>query len=353
MPHTVSQNAARLFASESGNLSALVLKRLEIESHYHHRPDLAGPGQPLALAALEFGRLLNVVYRYGLFEAFREECAWFAAALGARGSGQDAFAQILESWIMAIQGLVKPPECNELADPIQAIRDEPGAGAGAGQTAQRRNALPHPGASALLGALVRGDVPSARNVLARLAAEVPAPERLVVDVMLPAMAEVGRRWESNELEIFQEHLATEVIRSLLTGLAAAAPEPTGRSDEVALVSCAPGDEHELVPLAMTTYLSLRGWNVRNLGTGLPADQIARAVAHFQPQSIFLTGTLLSRLEDALDTIAKIRETSATCRIILGGRGAELGKTILESQSAQVAFDFDEGYRLAKETRANA
>ena len=87
MPHTVSQNAARLFASESGNLSALVLKRLEIESHYHHRPDLAGPGQPLALAALEFGRLLNVVYRYGLFEAFREECAWFAAALGARGSG--------------------------------------------------------------------------------------------------------------------------------------------------------------------------------------------------------------------------------------------------------------------------
>jgi hypothetical protein len=166
MTTAVSENAARLFDAEFNNLSALVLKRLEIESHYHHRPDLDGPGRQQAQSSVEFGRLLNVVYRFGLCGALREECAWFAAALGARDPGHDAFAQILESWIMAIQGLIKPPECNELAGPIQAIRDEMG---GLTDPAARRRHAPLPaGVCALLDALIEGDVKGAREIAARL-----------------------------------------------------------------------------------------------------------------------------------------------------------------------------------------
>ena len=351
MMNTVSYSASQLFSSEFGNLSALVLKRLELEWHYHHRPDLERADQQLLEYAIEFGRLLNVVYRYQLLSALREECKWYAEVFGARGSSHDAFALVLESWIIAIQGLIKPPECNELARPIQSIRDD--LEGLIDQVSTMRKASIKTSKPALLEKLICGDVRGAHEIISGIASELVSPDRLIVEVMLPAMAEVGQRWESNELEIFQEHLATEAIRSLLAGLTLMMTEAPKKTDAVALVSCAPGDQHELIPLALASYLTIRGWSVKNLGVGLPADQIARAVAAFESKVLFLTFTMLSRLEDVLDVIAKVLGESEHCRIILGGRGAAPAKSILESRGALVALDFDDGFRLAREGSIDA
>ncbi len=351
MTNTVSHSASQLFSAEFGNLSALVLKRLELEWHYHQRTDLERADQQLLQYAMEFGRLLNVVYRHQLFSALREECAWYAAVFGARGSSHDAFALVLESWIIAIQGCLKPPECNELARPVQSVRDD--LESLIEQASTMRKASAETSRPALLEKLIRGDVRGAREVISAIAPEIASPDRLVVDVMLPAMAEVGQRWEANELEIFQEHLATEAIRSLLAGLALTIPEPLRKTEAVALVSCAPKDEHELIPLALASYLTFRGWTVKNLGVGLPAGQIARAVASFGPKALFLTFTMLSRLDDVLDVIGKVRRESEHCRIILGGRGAGEARAVLESQGALVALGFDEGFRLAGGGSADA
>jgi methanogenic corrinoid protein MtbC1 len=351
MTNTVSRSASQLFASEFGHLSALVLNRLELEWRYHHRPDLERADQQLLQYAMEFGRLLNVVFRYHLDSALREECQWYAAVFGARGSSHDAFALLLDSWIVAIQGWLKPPECNELARPLQSIKNDL---EGLAQQGSRiREASSKAVTPALLETLLRGDVRRAREVISEIALELGSPERLIVEVVLPAMAEIGQRWESNELETFQEHLATEVIRSLLAGLPVMRPEPRQETDAVALVSCAPGDEHELIPLALASYLAFRHWTVKNLGVGLPADQIARAVAAFAPRVLFLTCTMLSRLEGALDVIAKVQSESPACRVILGGRGALLAKAVLESRGTRVALDFDEGFRLAQEGSLDA
>ncbi len=68
----LSDAAAGLFTSSSRSL-AVVLKRLELEWRYHHRPDLAEADRQLLQYALEFGRLLKVVYRHRLFSGLREE----------------------------------------------------------------------------------------------------------------------------------------------------------------------------------------------------------------------------------------------------------------------------------------
>ncbi|MBP7868158.1 MAG: B12-binding domain-containing protein [Acidobacteria bacterium] len=351
MTNTVSTSASQLFSSEFGNLSALVLKRLELEWHYHQRTDLERADQQLLQYAIEFGRLLKVIYRYHLFPALREESAWYATVFGARGSGHDAFALVLDSWIIAIQGYLKPPECNELAQPIRSIRDQLGR-----WTAPRpalREAAPGAVKPVLVEKLIGGDVRGAREFLSETASDFASPDRLIVDVLLPAMAEVGKRWESNDLEIFQEHLATETIRSLLAGLTVTAPELRRKTGALALVSCAPGDEHELIPLALASYLALRAWTVKNLGVGLPAGQIARAVAAFAPNVLFLTFTMLSRLEDVLDVMEQVRQAPEPCRVILGGRGAVAARAVLESRGARVARDFDEGFRLACEASTDA
>jgi methanogenic corrinoid protein MtbC1 len=122
---------------------------------------------------------------------------------------------------------------------------------------------------------------------------------------------------------------------------------------VALVSCAPGDEHELIPLALSSYLECRHWTVKNLGVGLPPDQLARAVAVLEPAVLFLTVTMLSRLDDALDAIESVQRESGRCRIIAGGRGAVLARAVLEDRKVLVALDFADGLRLAEERSLDA
>jgi MerR family transcriptional regulator, light-induced transcriptional regulator len=344
MMNASSDSASRLFAAEFANLSAVVHKRLELECHYHQRPDLEPGVHHLFQYAMEFGRLLQVVYRHQLFDSLREEAQWYAAVFAARGAGYDSFAVVLESWIIAIQGLIKPPECNELAQPLQSLRDglhsliDPARD-------RRQTAMPTP-TLLLVENLVRGDVRGAREIIASMAQEQPSPDRLIVEAVLPAMAEIGQRWESNEVEIFQEHLATEAFRSLLAGLPAMIQGARPKTGRTALVSCVPGDEHELIPLALATYLEIRGWMVKNLGGSLPASQIARAVAAFAPDTLFLTFTMLSRLDDALEVIERIHREPGHCRVVCGGRGAVAAGAILAARGVLVARDFDDGYLLA-------
>jgi methanogenic corrinoid protein MtbC1 len=349
--NALSEPASHLFISEFGNLSAVVLKRLELEWRYHKRPDLAKADQQILQNALEFGRLLKVVYRHHLFSVLHEESQWYAGVFAARGSSHDVFELLLDSWIIAIQGVIKPPECNELAQPIRAIRDS--LPLLITQAQQQSRTAPEPAVLLLLESLVRGDVRGGREVLLGMAAKGTPPEKLIVEVMLPAMAEIGRRWELNEMEIFQEHLATEAIQSLLSGLPLLMTGAAPKQMPSALVSCVPGEEHALIPLALAAYLEFKGWPVKNLGRNLPSAQIVRAVSAFSPEVLFLTFTTISRLDEAMEVIEQCHAASIRCRIILGGRGAIATKAILEKTGALVASDFEQGFHLAAEGAKDA
>ncbi|RME20163.1 MAG: hypothetical protein D6806_16920, partial [Deltaproteobacteria bacterium] len=250
----MSESASRLFAAEFKQLSALVQKRIEIEWHYHQRPNDTGIGLPELLAfADRFGQMLKVVYQYSLLEALREEARWYATVFSSRGSGRLLFAALLESWIFAIHGLIKPPECNELFEPLQRLHKElPGIIAQTEDSIRKLNTGP---VSPLTACLLRGDVSGARDIVSGLVDQGHPLDRLIIDSIVPAMADVGLRWEMNTVEVYQEHLATEVVRSLLAWIAAK-KQTVKPARPAVLVSCVPGDEHDLVPLALWAYLEV-------------------------------------------------------------------------------------------------
>ncbi|RMH41517.1 MAG: cobalamin B12-binding domain-containing protein [Gammaproteobacteria bacterium] len=345
MTTMLSESASHLFTAEFKQLSALVQKRIEVEWDYHQRSKDTGIGLPeLLVYADKFGQMLKVVYRYSLLKAFQEEANWYATTFSARGSGHLLFAALLESWIVAIEGVIKPPECNELAAPLQQLHQElPEIIAQNADSIRELNAGP---VSPLVACLLRGDISGARDIVSGLVDQGRSLDRLIIDLILPAMAEVGLRWELHTVEIYQEHLATEAVRSLLVWIAEM-KQDVQPSPPTALISCVPGDEHDLVPLALWAYLEVRGWSARNLGKSLPADQIARAVADLDPDTLFLVQTLLSQLDDALKTIDLVHTLCGDCQIVVGGRGAEAAREILENANAIVVNNFDEACRISE------
>ncbi|MBN1852562.1 MAG: B12-binding domain-containing protein [Pirellulales bacterium] len=340
-----SVEACARFVEAFDRLMVMVRERLELEWRYHKRPDLRQLAGELFDHAVEFGSLLRVVFRHGLMGALEDETGWFAAALRSRGSEQDALTLLLDSWIVAIQGTIRPPECNELAEPLQRLR------ANLPQVMEiaraRYGTPPTSEIGDLVGRLIQGDLAESQAVVHSLLTAGTSHTAVITEWLLPAMREVGRRWENNELAIFQEHLATETLRRLLAGLTVSAgeSEPLRRT---AIVSCVQGDEHQLLPLALGIFLELRGWRVRSLGGGLPPREIAAAVAAFSPVALFLSFSMLSGLDEALETISCVFAKTPPCRILIGGRGAVTARALLERAGARVAVDFEEAHRAALE-----
>lgn len=341
VPSRSEHSGSALFEEYYDRLMALARQRMEIEWSAHRLGHLQYVQSDLLELHREFGALLRVVFRYGLTEALREEVRWYAAVLAGRRSPHDALELLLDSWIVAIQGLVQPPECNLLAAPLKALRAE---------LPSLLSETPRPSSGdahieEFVGKLLAGDLSGAKAILCRrLDARVP-PHDLVPGLLLAAMSEIGSRWEQDTVRIFEEHLATEIVVRLLAALPAMAC-PTERIDRKALITGVPEDHIQLVPMALAAYLELRGWTALSLGHGLPASQIAAAVESLRPDAVFLSLSMVARVSGALETLECLGRAAHRPLVIVGGRGALLARTLLEGRGARVADSFDQAHRLA-------
>ncbi len=337
------RDASALFESNYNQLLALVLRRMAIEMQYHPSGELKPLEADLIEQFREFGELLRVVYRYDLTDVLAQEAAWYASALSSRGSAHVAFKLLVESWIIAIQGTIRPQECNLLSAPLRELLNNESFIFD--QAGQRGSATPDNDIVDLVDRLIVGD---REQSLALLTGHVKSginPPDLITRFILPALVEIGRRWESNEIQIFEEHLASETIIRLLAGFSSDLPraEPVNRQG---LVSCVPNEKHQLVPMALTAFLELKGWQVTSLGSSLPASQILLAVKKLKPDAVFLSFHLLSRLTESMELVSQLNETCPGSQILIGGNGAHAGKSLLEASGATVVDSFDEAHLSA-------
>lgn len=99
-------------------------------------------------------------------------------------------------------------------------------------------------------------------------------QRFVLDTVAPLTRQIGEAWEEGSLEVFEEHLFTELTKRLLRQ--AIAGLPVGRGPRVLLTSV-PEEQHVLGLLMVETLLALEGAECVPLGTQMPLLEIARAV----------------------------------------------------------------------------
>jgi methanogenic corrinoid protein MtbC1 len=102
-------------------------------------------------------------------------------------------------------------------------------------------------------------------------------QRFVQDTVAPLTHLVGAAWEEGRLEVFEEHLFTELTNRVLRQAIAAVP--VGHRPRV-LLTTLPNEQHTMGLLMVEALLSLEGAHCISLGTQTPLLEIARsAVAH--------------------------------------------------------------------------
>jgi DNA-binding transcriptional MerR regulator/methylmalonyl-CoA mutase cobalamin-binding subunit len=135
------------------------------------------------------------------------------------------------------------------------------------------------------------------------------------DVVLPALAEIGRRWEAMEIGVGHEHFASHLVERRL--LAMAKGWEAGRGP-LALLACPPGERHTLGLVCFGLVLADRGWRIAYLGADTPVDQILDMSASLSPAAIVLCALDSRHLTHNADAIAGL---GARFHTMLAGAGA--------------------------------
>lgn len=101
--------------------------------------------------------------------------------------------------------------------------------------------------------------------------------QFVQDTVAPLTLHVGLAWEQGRLQVFEEHLFTELTSRVLRQAIAAVP---GGNEPRVLLTTLPQELHGMGLLMLEAVLSLEGAQCISLGTQMPLLQIVdAAVAH--------------------------------------------------------------------------
>ena len=169
-------------------------------------------------------------------------------------------------------------------------------------------------------AILKGDAKTAKTVTEQAIAAGVEPLKLVQEYMMPAMAEVGRRFECNEYFVPELLLAARAMKAALELirplLAASGVKPAAR---VAL-GTVKGDLHDIGKNLVMAMLEGGGYEVIDLGVNVTPEQFVAAVkgkgANIVAMSALLTTTMpaMKTTVDALQQ-AGVRQQ---VKVLIGG-----------------------------------
>jgi DNA-binding transcriptional MerR regulator len=142
-----------------------------------------------------------------------------------------------------------------------------------------------------------------------------ALETVLRELILPALKEIGGRWERGELEIGQEHFASNLVRERLLGLGRFWGRGGG---PLAILACAPGERHDIGLIAFGLLLRSHGWQILFLGADTPLSTLGQAIAATAPRLAVVASMDGSLLESEA---GELRRLGRSAPLVLAGAGA--------------------------------
>ncbi len=172
----------------------------------------------------------------------------------------------------------------------------------------------------LYQAILEGDAPTAAETT-RVALEAKVdPQSLVTEYMIPAMDEVGRRFEENEYFVPELLIAARAMKGSLDlirpHLAAAGIEPLGR----VVIGTVQGDLHDIGKGLVASMLEGGGFEVTDLGVDVSAEKFVEAAKESKANIIALSA-LLTTTMTAMKAVIEALETAGVrdqFKVIIGG-----------------------------------
>jgi methanogenic corrinoid protein MtbC1 len=186
------------------------------------------------------------------------------------------------------------------AERIQTDTTPEGAGA------PSRAAMPGPVMERWMQMLRRQDAHGLRQALAQAVME-RGLARMVIECVVPMNVLVGQEWLEGRLAVYEEHLYTEIVQSVMRqalGQMAQAHAPTPPR---ILLTTLPGEVHGLGLLMAECFMVLEGCHTIPLGVQTPLPDIVAATATSGADIVALGFTAAQNPREVRTALEQLRE----------------------------------------------
>jgi methylmalonyl-CoA mutase cobalamin-binding domain/chain len=183
-------------------------------------------------------------------------------------------------------------------------------------------------------AILTGDAKTARSTTEAALAAGADPMKLVQETMMPAMDEVGRRFERNEYFVPELLLAAramkgclELIRPLL---AAGGIEPAGR----VAIGTVKGDLQDIGKNLVAAMLEGGGYEVIDLGVNVDPSKFVAAVKEKNARIVAMSALLTTTMPAMKTTIEALEKAGVrgSVKVMVGGA------PVTESYAKEIGAD---------------
>ncbi len=174
--------------------------------------------------------------------------------------------------------------------------------------------------SELYDAILHGNAKKAEEVTKTALAAGTNPSDLVQKYMIPAMDEVGKRFECNEYfvpELLIAARAMKISLALITPLlAGSGVQPTGRI----VIGTVQGDLHDIGKNLVASMLEGGGFQVIDLGEDVPAQRFVEAAREKEGTIVALSALLTTTMTMMKTVIEALQQAGVRTKtkVMIGG-----------------------------------
>ena len=250
---------------------------------------------------------------------FTSQVHWAKAVLVARGISGEHFRAGLKC-LRSVLAKELPEQVRSLADrylndALEAFDQQP--------TDVSARLLPDTPdgrlASGYLLALLEGDRRRASRLILDALERGQSVRNLYLNVLLPAQEELGRMWLASEINVAEEHFASQTTKMVMAQLLphAAFQPPNGKTVLAAAVA---GNQHDIGLQAVADFFEMDGWRTIQLGANVPIRDLVQAVDCFEVDLLGLSASQSTQLEIVRNTIQAVRAgpRGDVVKILVGG-----------------------------------
>ena len=200
----------------------------------------------------------------------------------------------------------------------------------------------------LYGAVLSGDVNRAVEVTQEGLGRDVEPTVLLFDAMIPALEEIGRRFETGEVFLPEMLIVANAMQGAMTILrpliVAAGVETIGRF----VMGTVAGDIHDVGKNLCNVMLEGAGFEVIDLGINVPAQAFVDAIREMEPDVVGMSAFLTTTALEFARNIELIEEAGLRDRVKILIGGAPVDQALVDSVGADgFAPDASSAVRITK------
>lgn len=169
-------------------------------------------------------------------------------------------------------------------------------------------------------------------------------------LLIPALEQLGKRWDKRPSGIAEEHFFSAWLRNKLGARLHHAPSPEKGGQLI--LACLPHENHEIGLLLFALAALHRGHRIVYLGANMPTRQIVHVARHVHARGIVLAGREVDEPGPVLADIAWLTEAS-TLHVFVGSHFSAQNRDPLNAIDAiPLGEDLGAGMRIM-ESRLHA